>query len=90
MASPPTGTLTFLFTDIESSTKMWENDVPAMQVALARHDEIFRGAIEELGGYVFKTVGDAFCCAFTTATEALDAALQIQRMLFGEEWQETD
>jgi Adenylate and Guanylate cyclase catalytic domain len=61
-----------------------------MQVALARHDEILRNAIEERGGYVFKTVGDAFCCAFTTATDALDAALEVQRMLFDEEWQETD
>ena len=60
-----------------------------MQVALARHDEILREAIEERGGYVFKTVGDAFCCAFWTATEALDAALEVQRMLFDEEWQET-
>jgi predicted ATPase/class 3 adenylate cyclase len=89
MASPPTGTLTFLFTDIEGSTKLWEQDAPAMQMALTRHDEILKGAIEERGGYVFKTVGDAFCCAFWTATEALDAALEVQRTLFGEEWQET-
>jgi class 3 adenylate cyclase len=90
VASPPTGTLTFLFTDIEGSTKLWEHDAPAMQMALTRHDEILKGAIEERGGYVFKTVGDAFCCAFTTATDALDAALEVQRTLFGEEWQETD
>ena len=88
--SPPTGTLTFLFTDIEGSTRLWEHDAPAMQAALARHDELLKLAIEEHGGYVFKTVGDAFCCAFTTATEALDAALEVQRTLFGEEWQETD
>ena len=67
MASPPTGTLTFLFTDIEGSTKMWEQDSSSMQVALARHDEILRRVTEEHGGYVFKTVGDAFCCAFSTA-----------------------
>jgi class 3 adenylate cyclase len=90
VASPPTGTLTFLFTDIEGSTKLWEHDAPAMQMALTRHDEILKGAIEERGGYVFKTVGDAFCYAFTTATDALDAALEVQRTLFGEEWQETD
>jgi len=90
VASPPAGTVTFLFTDIEGSTQLWEHDAPAMQVALTRHDEILKGAIEERGGYVFKTVGDAFCCAFTTATEALDAALEIQRTLFDEEWQETD
>jgi predicted ATPase/class 3 adenylate cyclase len=90
VANSPTGTLTFLFTDIEGSTKLWEHDAPAMQVALTRHDEILKGAIEERGGYVFKTVGDAFCCAFWTATEALDAALEIQRTLCDEEWQETD
>ena len=76
MASPPTGTVTFLFTDIEGSTKLWEHDSPAMQAALARHDEFLRRAIEEHGGYVFKTVGDAFCCAFPTAPDALEAALE--------------
>ena len=81
MASPPTGTVTFLFTDIEGSTKMWEQDSLAMQVALARHDEMLSGAIEEHGGYVFKTVGDAFCCAFPTAPDALEAALETQRRL---------
>ena len=89
MASPPTGTVTFLFTDIEGSTKMWERSPQAMQAALARHDELLRLAIEEHGGYVFKTIGDAFCCAFWTATDALDAALEVQRTLFDEEWQET-
>jgi class 3 adenylate cyclase len=90
VASPPTGTVTFLFTDIEGSAKMWERSPQAMQAALARHDELLRLTIEERGGYVFKTVGDAFCCTFTTATEALDAALEIQRKLFDEEWQVTD
>jgi predicted ATPase/class 3 adenylate cyclase/Tfp pilus assembly protein PilF len=89
VASPPTGTVTFLFTDIEGSTKMWERSPQAMQAALVRHDEILKRAIEERGGYVFKTVGDAFCCAFWTATDALDAALEVQRTLFDEEWQET-
>jgi class 3 adenylate cyclase len=64
---PPTGTVTFLFTDIEGSTKLWEQHAQAMQIALARHDEVLRGAIEERGGYIFKTVGDAFCAAFSTA-----------------------
>ena len=54
MASPPTGTLTFLFTDIEGSTKMWERSPQEMHRALARHDEILRDAIEEQKGYVFK------------------------------------
>ena len=47
---PPTGTVTFLFTDIEGSTRLWERDASAMQTALARHDEILRGAIEGHGG----------------------------------------
>jgi len=89
MSSPPTGTVTFLFTDIEGSTRMWERSPQAMQGALARHDEILRDVIEERGGYVFKTVGDAFCCAFPTAPEALEAALKTQRTLFAEEWGET-
>jgi predicted ATPase/class 3 adenylate cyclase len=86
VASPPTGTVTFLFTDIEGSTKMWEQDSSSMQVALARHDEILRRVTEEHGGYVFKTVGDAFCCAFSTATDALETALETQQELFAKEW----
>jgi predicted ATPase/class 3 adenylate cyclase len=85
VASPPTGTLTFLFTDIEGSTKLWEDNAPAMQAALARHDGLLKWAIEEHGGYVFKTVGDAFCCAFLTAPDALECALEIQRRLLSSE-----
>jgi class 3 adenylate cyclase len=77
-----------LFTDIEDSTKMWESHPEAMQSALVRHDEILRNAIEERGGYVFKTVGDAFCCAFRTAPDALEAALEAQRKLLSSECQE--
>jgi predicted ATPase/class 3 adenylate cyclase len=89
VASPPTGTVTFLFTDIEGSTKMWERSPQAMQAALARHDELLRRSIEERGGYVFKTVGDAFCCAFSTAPDALEAALEAQRLLLKERWGES-
>src|SRR5829696_130377 len=59
-----------------------------MRSALARHDESLRWAIEEHDGYVFKTVGDAFCCAFPTAPDALEAALVAQRELFAQEWDE--
>jgi len=90
VASPPTGTLTFLFTDIEGSTKLWESHPEAMQTALARHDEILRGATEQHGGYVFKTVGDAFCCAFPTGPDALDSALETQRRLLFEKWEQTE
>src|SRR5215210_2971285 len=60
-----------------------------MQRALACHDEILRNAIEERGGYVFKTVGDAFCASFPTATDAIEAALSAQRTLFAQKWGET-
>jgi class 3 adenylate cyclase len=71
--SPPTGTVTFLFTDIEGSTTLWEHDAPAMQAALDRHDEILRSALEESGGYVFKTVGDAFCAGYCKCVQSLEA-----------------
>ena len=80
--------MTFLFTDVESSTKMWERNPSVMQKALSRHDEILRSAIEANGGYVFKTVGDAFCAAFPAAPDALDAALVAQRALSDEPWNE--
>jgi predicted ATPase/class 3 adenylate cyclase len=78
--------VTFLFTDIEGSTKRWEQDPTAMNLAVARHDVLLRTAIEAHQGYVFKTVGDAFCATFPTASAALDAALAAQRALDAEEW----
>jgi class 3 adenylate cyclase len=90
VANPPTGTLTFLFTDIEGSTKLWESNPQAMQTALARHDELLRLAIEERGGYIFKTVGDAFCATFATAPDALEAALEIERRLLSSEWSRSE
>jgi class 3 adenylate cyclase len=86
MADPPTGTVTFLFTDIEGSTKLWEKSPRGMQAALTRHDAVLWEAIERHGGFVFKTVGDAFCTAFPTALGALEAALAAQRGLFSETW----
>lgn len=86
MAALPFGTVTFLFTDIEGSTRMWDESPEAMRVALARHDSLMRMAIREHNGYVFKTIGDAFCAAFTTATDALSAALTAQRALNREAW----
>jgi predicted ATPase/class 3 adenylate cyclase len=74
----PSGTVTFLFTDIEGSTRLWDEHLGAMRLALARHDALLRAAIETNNGHVFKTMGDAFCAAFGTAAEALDAALAAQ------------
>ncbi len=82
----PSGTVTFLFTDIEGSTKLWEGHRSAMTTALARHDAILRGVIADTGGFVFKTIGDAFCAAFTTAHDAVAAALHAQLALTGEGW----
>jgi class 3 adenylate cyclase len=87
--NPLTGTVTFLFTDIEGSTKLWERSPEAMSEALARHDKILHETIEIHGGHVFKTVGDAFFAAFSTATDALEAGLESQRKLFSSEWGQT-
>jgi class 3 adenylate cyclase len=89
MVAPSSGTVTFLFTDIEGSSRMWEKSPEKMRTALARHDEILRSAIEAHGGHLFKTVGDAFCAAFPTAPEALESALSAQRaLLVIEDWGE--
>jgi predicted ATPase/class 3 adenylate cyclase len=88
MDAVPTGTVTFLFTDIEGSTKLWERHTATMRISLARHDEILQEAIEGHGGFVFKTVGDAFCAAFATALDALESALAAQRALLSEPWGE--
>ncbi|MBV8689760.1 MAG: adenylate/guanylate cyclase domain-containing protein, partial [Candidatus Eremiobacteraeota bacterium] len=80
-SAPPSGTLTFLFTDIEGSTRSWERDANRMSDVLSRHDAVLRGAIERSGGTVFKTVGDAFCAAFATPQDAVNAAIDAQRQL---------
>ena len=82
----PTGTVTFLFTDIEGSTSRREHQRLVMQAALARHDALTREAIEARGGQVFKNVGDAFYAVFTTAPDAVDAALQAQVLMQDEPW----
>jgi predicted ATPase/class 3 adenylate cyclase len=86
MRDIPSGTVTFLFTDIEGSTQRWEHDPERMRVILARHDAIMRAAITTHDGAVFKTVGDAFYAAFTNAPAALHAALAAQYALFAEDW----
>ncbi len=90
MTELPTGTVTFLFTDIEGSSRLWENHADAMAVALARHDMMLREAFETRGGVVFKTIGDAFCVAFPVAAGAIEAAVAAQRLLRDERWQEIE
>jgi class 3 adenylate cyclase len=86
MSSAPSGTVTLLFTDVEGSTRLWESERDAMAAALRTHDQILRDAIERAGGYVFKTVGDSFCAAFSAARAGLDAALAAQRNLAEQAW----
>ncbi len=88
MPELPSGTVTFLFTDIEGSTQRWERRPEIMTDALARHDVIVRQAVETNGGRVFKTVGDAVCAAFPTAIEAVIAAVDAQLALGAEAWGE--
>jgi class 3 adenylate cyclase len=82
----PSGTVTFLFTDIEGSTRLWEHEPEAMRAALARHDVIVRGAIEAHGGYVFATGGDGFAAAFARPPDAIAAAESAQATLREEAW----
>jgi predicted ATPase/class 3 adenylate cyclase len=82
----PAETLTFLFTDIEGSSALWEKQPQAMQAALTRHDTLLRQAIEAHGGKVFKAVGDGFYAAFPTAEGALESALEAQKALKAEKW----
>lgn len=87
MSALPAGTVTFLFSDIQGSTKLWEKHPHAMRLAVARHDALLRQTLEtEGGGCVFKTVGDAFHAAFDLPEAALGAALAAQQALHAEAW----
>jgi class 3 adenylate cyclase len=70
------GTVTFLFTDIEGSTRLWETAPDMMRSALARHDLLVRQAIAAAGGWVFKTAGDAFCACFSDHTFGVIESLE--------------
>jgi class 3 adenylate cyclase/tetratricopeptide (TPR) repeat protein len=78
---PPTGTVAFLFTDIEGSTQLWEERPQAMAMALRRHDELVRTLVVAYGGHIFSTGGDGFGMAFPTVDDALKAAIAVQRAL---------
>ena len=84
--SLPTGTLTFLFTDIEGSTQLWEQQADAMRAALARHDSLLRSAVEDHGGILVKTTGDGLLAVFHTGVDAVVAALAIQHAIGAESW----
>ena len=82
----PSGTMTFLFTDIEGSTRLWQQGERRMRAALSRHDELLRGAVAEHGGRVFSTMGDGVAAAFSCCSMAVAAALAAQRSLGAEAW----
>src|SRR6266849_6022704 len=88
MSDLPTGTVTFLFTDIEGSTTRWEQYPEAMRTALARHDTLLRSVITAHNGFVFKMVGDAVYAAFALPADAVSAALAAQRAVAAEQWGE--
>jgi predicted ATPase/class 3 adenylate cyclase len=87
---PPTAAreapLTFLFTDVEGSTRLWEQNPEAMRAALARHDVIVRGAIADSGGDVVKTTGDGLMAVFAVPIDAVSAGVAAQRALIDEPW----
>ena len=88
-APSASSTLTFLFTDLEGSTQLWQQYPEAMKTVLARHDDLVRSAVEACNGQVVKTTGDGFHAAFASAQDGLNACIQAQRSLLGETWGET-
>jgi predicted ATPase/class 3 adenylate cyclase/DNA-binding CsgD family transcriptional regulator len=88
MTDLPAGTITFLFTDVEASTRLLGEHPAAYRAAVRRHHDLLRHAVESQGGVVFETVGDAVYAAFTDAAAAVAAAVQGQRALQQEPWRE--
>jgi class 3 adenylate cyclase len=81
----PTGTVTFLFTDVEGSTRQWEADSAATDALVAAQDKLVRTVVADHDGYVFATMGDGFAVAFERASDAVTAALELQASLIGPE-----
>lgn len=85
----PSGNVTFLFTDIEGSTKLSQKFPDSLSAALNKHNEILNKVIESYNGFVFKKIGDAYCCAFEKAEDAVKAAVEAQIDLANEKWDES-
>ena len=85
---PSTATVTFLFTDIVGSTRLWDRHPEAMREALDRHDALLARIVSASRGVIFRTMGDAICAAFDSATDAVAAAIDAQRRLEAEPWPE--
>ncbi len=77
----PSGVVTFLFTDIEGSTRRWEADADGMRAALVAHDDLMRETVDAHSGWLFKHTGDGVCAAFSSPRSAVDAAIDAQRAL---------
>ena len=86
MADLPTGTVTFLFTDLEVSTRLWDQEPEAMRAALARHDAILREGVAARGGFVVKGRGDGVHAVFVTADAAVRAAIDCELAMNAERW----
>lgn len=86
MVNPPGGTVTFLFTDIEGSTRLSQEFPDSLHTALDRHHAILEKSITSNNGFVFDIVGDAFCCAFENTEDAVKSAVEIQTRLSEERW----
>src|SRR5262245_21059896 len=86
MAELPSGTVTFLFTDLEVSTRLWDQEPDAMQEALARHDAILRDGVAAHGGFVVKGRGDGVHAVFATADAAVRAAIDCELAMSAEPW----
>jgi predicted ATPase/class 3 adenylate cyclase/tetratricopeptide (TPR) repeat protein len=82
----PSGTVSFLFTDIEGSTRLWESDADSMGPSLELHDQIMRKAVASRQGHTFSTAGDAYAVAFRSVGDAIAAATQVQLDLFHAQW----
>jgi predicted ATPase/class 3 adenylate cyclase len=87
MGEMPVGTVTFLFTDIEGSTRLWQEDEASMRKAVARHDQLVQGVVAEHGGAVFSTMGDGLAAAFQTTSAALSCAIEAQGLLARGSWE---
>ena len=83
----PRASFSFLFTDVEGSSRLWEENAEAMALALARHDTLLNDLFSGHGGHVFKMMGDSVCVAYAAPAKAVDAAIHAQRALLAEEWE---
>ena len=84
----PSGTVTFLFSDIEGSTQLWEKYPEAMKTALEKHDSLLRQSVESSGGQVIKSTGDGIHAVFESVSDAIGATIRAQQALQAEPWDE--